>query len=126
MIASVDIDGVKYDVNTATKKYVLKKVARLDRFLPPHARKSVTADVKLKQVNRDHGNKYEAEVIINVPEKRITAKDSTVNMMAAIDIVEAKLITQLRKYKQQTLAHVGKRRLLSRFKRSSRRLQLEN
>lgn len=126
MIASVDIDGVQYDVNAATKRYVLRKVARLDRFLPRHARKSVTADVKLKQVNRDHGNKYEAEVIINVPERRITAKDSTVNMMAAIDIVEAKLITQLRKYKQQTVSHVGKRRLMSRFKRSQRTIQLEN
>ncbi len=117
MIASVDITGVKYTVNTPTKKYVLRKVGRLDRYLPRHARKSVTADVKLKQVNRSHGNKYEAEVIINVPEKRLTAKDSTVNMMAAIDIVEAKLIAQLRKYKQQTVAHVGNRRLLSRFKR---------
>ena len=117
MIASIDIAGVKYSVNDATKKYVMKKVARLDRYLPPHARKSVTADVKLKQVNKDHGNKYEAEVIITVPEKKITAKDSTVNMMAAIDIVEAKLITQLRRYKQATLPHVGKRRLLSRFKR---------
>lgn len=126
MIASVDIDGVKYEVNAATKKYVLRKVARLDRFLPRHARKSVTADVKLKQVNRDHGNKYEAEVILNVPEKRITAKDSTINMMAAIDIVEAKLITQLRKYKQQTISHVGKRGVMARFKRSQRTIQLEN
>ena len=56
-------------------------------------------DVKLRQVNRDHGNKYEAEVILKVPEKTIIAKDSTMNMHAAIDIVEAKLIAQLRKYK---------------------------
>jgi putative sigma-54 modulation protein len=118
MIASVDISGVKYTVNEATKRYVLRKIGRLDRYLPKHARKSVTVDVKLKQVNRDHGNKYEAEVIMNVPEKRLTAKDSTVNMMAAIDIVEAKLLAQLRKYKETSIAHVGNRRLLSRVKRS--------
>lgn len=123
MIASIDITGVKYDVNDVTKKYVLKKVARLDRYMPPHARKSAAADVKLKQVNRDHGNKYEAEVILTLPEKKITAKDSTVNMMAAIDIVEAKLISQLRKYKQASLPHVGNRRLLARLKR--RKLSLE-
>ncbi len=117
MIASVDITGVKYTVNETTKKYVFKKVGRLDRYLPGHARKSVTADVKLKQVNRSHGNKYEAEVILNVPGQVLTATDSTVNMMAAIDIVEAKLVAQLRKYKQATVAHVGRRRLLSRFKR---------
>jgi len=116
MIASIDIVGVKYVVEDPTRKYVLRKIARLDRYLPRHARKSVTADVKLKQVNRDHGNKYEAEIILNVPDKRLTAKDSTVNMFAAVDIVEAKLIAQLRKYKQSTIAHVGNRRLLSRRK----------
>ena len=116
MIASIDITGVKYTAGDQIQKYVMKRIAKLDRYLPRHARKSVTADVKLKQVNRDHGNKYEAEVIINVPEKRLTAKDSTVNMFAAIDIVEAKLINQLRKYKQETITHVGNRRSLSRFK----------
>jgi putative sigma-54 modulation protein len=126
MIASIDIDGVKYEVNEATKKYVIRKIGRLDRYLPKHARKSATADVKLKLVNRDHGNKYEAEVIINVPDKRLTAKDSTVNMMAAVDIVEAKLTAQLRKYKEHAVTHVGNRRLMSRFKRSQRRIQLEN
>jgi putative sigma-54 modulation protein len=112
MITSIDISGVKYTVDDNARKYVTRKIGRLDRFLPRHARKSVTADVKLKLVNRDHGNKYEAEVILNVPDHRLTAKDSTVNMFAAIDIVEAKLLAQLRKYKQTTVAYVGKRRRL--------------
>lgn len=116
MISSIDISGVKYTVDKTTFRYVQRKIARLDKYLPKHARKSVTADVKLKQVNRDHGNKYEAEVILNVPEKRLTAKDSTVNMLAAIDIVEAKLMAQLRKYKQMTMTHVGQRKLFSRGK----------
>lgn len=116
MIASIDITGVKYEAGDQVRKYVMRKVAKLDKYLPRHARKSVTADVKLKQVNRDHGNKYEAEIIINVPDKRLAAKDSTVNMFAAIDIVEAKLINQLRKYKQASLTHVAHRRVLSRFK----------
>ena len=104
MIASIDITGIKYDVNSKTQKYVIDKVGKLDKFIPPHARKSVTADVKLREVNREYGNKYEAEVILHVPDKVITAKDSTLNMMAAIDIVEAKLIAQLRKYKDTVLA----------------------
>ena len=33
--------------------------------------------------------------------------------VAAIDIVEAKLMAQLRKYKQATMLHVGRRRLLA-------------
>ena len=118
MISSIDITGVKYDIDDTTRKYVLKKISRLDRYLPKHARKSVTADVKLKEVNRAHGNKYEAEIILNVPEKRLTAADSTVNMLAAVDIVEAKLVSQLKKYKEMHVAHVGRRGVLSRFKRS--------
>lgn len=99
MIASIDITGIKYNVNQRTQRYVIQKVGKLDKYIPLHARKSITADVKLREVNRDHGNKYEAEIILHVPEKTITAKDTTLNMMAAIDIVEAKLIAQLRKYK---------------------------
>lgn len=118
MITQVDITGVKYDIDDTTKKYVIKKVGRLDRYLPRHARKSVTADVKLKEVNQAHGNKYQAEIILNVPDKVLTAKDSTVNMLAAVDIVEAKLATQLRKYKEATVSHVGRRGVMSRFKRS--------
>ncbi|HMH69798.1 MAG TPA: ribosome-associated translation inhibitor RaiA [Candidatus Saccharimonadales bacterium] len=118
MIETISITGVKYELDETTKKYVTKKIGRLDRYLPKHARKSVVAEVKLKEVNRDHGNKYEAEVILIVPDKTITAKDSTVNMLAAVDIVEAKLVAQLRKYKQASVSHVGHRGMLSRFKRS--------
>jgi putative sigma-54 modulation protein len=117
MIASIDITSVKYIAGDQVQKYVMRKIAKLDKYLPRHARKSATADVKLRQVNRDHGNKYEAEIIINVPDKRLTAKDSTGNMFAAIDIVEAKLINQMRKYKQASVTHVANRRILSRFKR---------
>ena len=118
MITSIEITGIKYELDDTTKKYVNKKIGRLDRYLPRHARDSVNAEVRLKEVNREHGNKYEAEVVLNVPDKTITDKDSTLNMLAAIDIVEAKIVTQLRKYKQTTIGHVGRRGVMGRFKRS--------
>lgn len=118
MIQHINITGVKYDLDAATKRYVVKKIGRLDRYLPKHARKSATAEVKLKEVNRNHGNKYEAEVILHVPDKRLTAKDTTMNILAAVDIVELKLANQLKKYKELHIAHVGRRGVLSRFKRS--------
>jgi putative sigma-54 modulation protein len=99
MIASIDVTGIKYVVDAKTLKYVHEKVGKLDRYLPSHARRTMTADVKLKKVNLGHGNTYEAEVIVHVPDKILTASDTTFNMMAAVDIVEAKLIAQLRKYK---------------------------
>lgn len=104
MIASIDITGIKYNVNERMQRYIVNKVGKLDKYVPSHARKSIVADVKLREVNRDHGNKYEAEIILHVPDKTITAKDSTMNMMAAVDIVEAKLVAQLRKYKDTVIA----------------------
>ncbi|MDB5186914.1 MAG: hypothetical protein JWM07_386 [Candidatus Saccharibacteria bacterium] len=118
MIESIDISSKRYDVDETTRKYVIKKIGRLDRYLPRHARKTARADVRLRQINGGHGNKYEAEVVFDIPDKRITVVDSTVNMLAAIDIIEAKLITQLRKYKEANIPHIGSRGVLSRFKRS--------
>ena len=119
MIAHIEITGVgNYSPDAATKKYVTRKIGGLDRLAPRHARKSIHAEVKLAEVNRDRGNKYEVEVILSVPDKRLTAKDSTMNMFAAIDIVEAKMASQVRKYKEENLPHVGRRKLLDRFKRS--------
>ncbi|MBP6038178.1 MAG: ribosome-associated translation inhibitor RaiA [Candidatus Saccharimonas sp.] len=124
MIANIEITGVgSYAPDDSTKKYVRKKIGALDRLAPRHARKSMHADVKLAEVNRDKGNKYEVEVIIYVPDKQITAKDSTMNILAATDIVEAKLAAQLRKYKEENIAHIGRRGILSRFKRSYAREQ---
>ena len=110
MIKNITITGVKYELNDTTKKYVERKIGGLGKYLPRHSRKSVTADVKIKQIDNPGGNKYEVEVIINVPDKKITAKDSTMNVLAAVDIVEAKLNGQVRKYKDDVLAHVGSSR----------------
>ena len=121
MIRILTITGVKYELTDTTKKYVEKKIGALDKYLPRHARNSVSADVKIKQIDNPGGNKYEVDVIINVPEKVITAKDSTMNVLAAVDIVEAKLNGQLRKYKQANVPHIGFRKVLSKFKRSYER-----
>jgi putative sigma-54 modulation protein len=74
--------------------------------------------VKISQTDKPSGNKYEVEVVMTVPDKVITAKDSTMNVLAAIDIVEEKLKRQLRKYKQASVPHLGFSRVLSKFKRS--------
>lgn len=123
MIEALTITGIKYEVDDKSKKYITKKIGGLDKFLPRHARKSVKVDVKVEQIDGKDGNKYEVEVIMSVPNKVITAKDSTLNVLAAVDIVEAKMATQLRKYKETRVAHVGKQGMMARFKRSFAREQ---
>lgn len=121
MMMHIDITGVKYEIDDVTKRYVMGKIGRLDRYLPRHARKTARAEVKLKEVNRTNGNKYEAEVILSVPEQTLLAKDSTVNMLAAVDIVEEKLKNQLKKYKTERKNHRGPHGLLRRVKHSFQR-----
>ena len=124
MITHIDITGVgAYALDDTTHRYIIKKIGALDRFVPRHARKTIMADVKVAEVNRENGNKYEVEVLLDLPGRRVTAKDTTLNALAAIDIVEAKLASQLRRYKEEHLPHVGKRRILARFKRSFAREQ---
>ena len=119
MITNVEITGVgSYAPDDLTKKYVRRKIGLLDRKLPRHARKSVWAEAKLAQVDREKGNKYEVEVVLHTPDRTIRASDSTMNILAATDIVEAKLTSQLKKYKEERIPHVGRRKLLARFKRS--------
>lgn len=116
MINLITITGVKYDADDGTKKYVIRKIGRLDRYIPRHARKTASAEVVLRFVDRAHGNKYEAEAIIHIPGKTLTAKDSTVNMLAAVDIIEAKLAAQLHKYKTVAKDHTPRKGMLARLK----------
>jgi len=117
MINSIDITGVRYSPDELTKRYIRKKIGGLDHYLSRHARKTVTADVRLKQVDRANGNKYECDIVLTVPEATLTAKDSTMNMLAAVDIVEEKLRVQLKKYHDEHMDHKSKHNLLGRLKR---------
>lgn len=98
MITHIDISGIHYEVSDDLKKYITKKVGKLDKFVPRHARKSLTADVRLTE-RKTKTDKNQCEIVLHLPNQQITAKEATVNMFAAIDIVETKLKSQLKKYK---------------------------
>ena len=98
MIEHLEINGVHVDVQDNIKKYVYRKIGRLDRILPRHARKSVRARVILSEIDAKHKESV-CEVILKLPQKTISAKDQTTNMFSSVDIVEAKLARQIRKYK---------------------------
>lgn len=127
MITHIDITGVKsYTPDEKAKRYIQKKIGGLDRLAPRHARKTMYAEVKVAETSQRGGEKYEVEVVLHVPEKTLTAKDSTMNVLAATDIVEQKLAVQLRKYKQEHVPHIGKRKMLDRFKRGFGREQQQS
>ena len=100
----LEIDGLRDLENKDIAKYVHKKIGTLDKYLPRHARKSTHAEVKLKEVKSKTKREYFCEVVLHVPGENITAKEATMNMFAAVDIVVEKLKVQVRKYKAKTTA----------------------
>jgi len=109
MIAKIDTSGINIDLGDDIKKYIDRKIGRLDKYMPRHARKSAHAEAKLRETNNRLGNKYECEILLHLPGGTIQAKESTLNMFAAVDIVEAKLKNQLLKYKSAHIDHLRNR-----------------
>lgn len=103
MIKQIDIVGDGVELKDDLKKYINKKIGKLDRYMPRHARKSVHAEVKMRESRSKGNDKYMCEVLLHMPGEQITAKEKTLNMFAAVDIVETKLKNQLRKYKEQAI-----------------------
>lgn len=99
MIQNIEITARHIDITEELRKYVVRKISRLDRYVPKHSRQSVHAEVKLVQAKSSDKKQYTCEVILHLPKEYITAIDSTLNMFAAVDIVERKLKAQLLKYK---------------------------
>jgi len=119
MITHIDITGVgKFTLEDSTKEYIRSKIGKLDRFAPRHARKSVRAEVKVSEHGQGSGTKYQVEVLLELPEKTLTAKSTESSERIATDATEQKLAVQLKKYKAERVPHVHDRKLLSRFKRS--------
>jgi putative sigma-54 modulation protein len=99
MIERLEISGVHMSVDDDIYKYVHKKVGRLDQYMSRHARKSAHASVKLKAKKIKARKQATCEVILYLPKGTLTTKETTMNMFAAVDIVEQKLKNQLKKYK---------------------------
>lgn len=121
MIQNIDITGVHLDIEDDLKKYINKKIGKLDRYVPRKEKDSVRAEVKIKEANTKKKKQYTCEVIMHLPKDRITIKETTVNKFAAVDIVETKFKNQLKKYKEQHSVMRGHTRRLINKIQSRRR-----
>jgi putative sigma-54 modulation protein len=101
MIKKMEIEGIHTEVSEDLRKYVTRKIGKLDKYMPRHARESAHAEVKLKEVTSKKKNQYTCEVILHLPHENIMTKETTLNIFAAVDIVETKLKNQLKKYKEK-------------------------
>lgn len=118
MIKKIDIRGVRFKVDQKLAAYVTKKIGPLDKYISRHDRESLHAEVVLKERIIKAKKVCICEVILHVPGDTIVTKESTINMYAAVDIVEAKLRNQLKKHKEKRGNPRLHRRLVARLRRT--------
>lgn len=120
MIDKIDISGNNYKVSDSFRKYAIKRLGKLDRYLPRGNKKDVVMKIVVAEVDRAHGNKYDISAAMEIPGgKVITAKDECSNVFAGIDIIEAKLKGQIRRFKLEATPHLSKRGLKGLFSKKA-------
>lgn len=117
MLQKFEISGVHLSVDDDLRKYVSKKIGNLDKYLPRASRASAHAEVFLKAEKSKGKQQATCEVTLYLPHETINLHETTINLYAAVDIVEAKLKLQLQKYKELRQAGKMHRKLFARFSR---------
>lgn len=116
MIEKVEISGHKYKVEEPLKKYAKKRLSKLDKYLPKSAKKDVVMKIVISEIGKNKGEKYTISVAMDIPGgKVIAAKDDCSNVFAGVDLVEAKLTGQIRRYKLESQPHRRKKSLKNLF-----------
>lgn len=118
MIEKLEVTGVHFKIDAKIQAYVTKKISKLDHYMPKHARESAHAEIFLKEAKGKTKQECTCEVVLHLPKHTMTVKETTVNMFAAVDIVEAKLKNQLKKYKETHSSLRIHRRILNKIRRT--------
>lgn len=109
----LNIEAIHYKQDERIEEYIEQKIGKLDRLMPRHVRKTAHADVKLKGGPGRGKKLYSCEVIVHLPKEIITISQAADGMNAAVDVAEAKLKNQLKKYKDKHT--LNRRRVLQRL-----------
>ena len=103
-VIELEIAGVHFELDAKLKKYVQHKIGGLDHYTPRKSRPALHGRVVLTEDEGKAKNRFSCEAVLNFPHGVIAAKEATINIYAAVDIVEAKLKNQLKKYKEKRLS----------------------
>lgn len=112
MIKRLDIIGVHVQVDEDMRRYVQRKIGRLDKYVSKKSRQSLHAEVRLKEAKSKEKKECTCEITLYLPQDVINVGETTINMYAAVDIVETKLKGKLKKYKDTHAYPKLRRRLL--------------
>lgn len=116
MIEKIEVNGKGYKVEEPFKKYAEKRLGKLDKFLPRRTKKDVAIKVMVTEIGKGKTEKYEISAAMEIPGgKLLAARDECTNVFAGIDLVEAKLTGQIRRYKLEMQPHRQRKSLKNLF-----------
>ena len=117
MIDKIEVQGSGYKVDEMFTKYVNKRLAKLDRYLPRGMKKDAVIKLMVTKIGtKNKGDKFEISATMNITGgKEMIAKDECTNVLAGVDLIEAKLTGQIRRYKLEVQPHRQKRNLKDLF-----------
>lgn len=111
-----EITARNFEVDDKVKSYVEDKIGNLEKYLPRRVRGNLSAEVVLEDdTGGREDNRYVCEVIMLVNGFKMVSREGTVNMYAAVDIVEAKMRQQCSKYKEKVMLKPRRLRMIYRL-----------
>jgi len=111
-----EITSRNFEIDAKMRDYVDEKIGGLGKYLPRKVRETVSCVVVLEDdVSGREDNRYVCEVVIKVQGTTMVSREGTVSVYAAIDIVAAKLRSQLATYKNKKALEPRRGRMLSQW-----------
>jgi ribosomal subunit interface protein len=117
MLRNIELTGQRVAVHAQLRKYINRKLASLDRYIPRHARESAALTVRLREVTHTGKIEYECEVSLRMPRHMYTVVEQGHSLRAAIDRTAANLRQPIHKYKETFTNDKRRRHLFARFER---------
>lgn len=114
----LEVSGVHTELDEKVRDYANNKIGNLYRYLPKHAKFSVRAELHLKK-HKNGGNKYVASAAVHLPHQMLVAHEQGNSFEAVIDLTEANLKSQIRKYKELHSSSKLRRHLFRRIIRTT-------
>lgn len=98
---TLNISARKCEVNDELQGYMERKLGKLDKFFPRlHQPTGMTIELTRDEA-APPDKRYHIAVNIAAPHHPMHAETATMNPHSAVDIIEAKLKEQIRKYKEK-------------------------
>jgi ribosomal subunit interface protein len=93
----VSITGLNLEVDENMHKYLMRRFGHLDRMLPRTERDQAHVEISLKDTTGEGKNDAICQVVMHLSNATFTAKETTLNLYAAVDIVYSQLQAQITK-----------------------------